>query len=118
MRTWGQANIRFQKSCSLQVDDGAGLEDGDHRFRVLTHEQGNFAKGLTRAQLADEREFSIGLTLLQAKLAFKQDPEAATGAGNVQDVSAHIGMDQLHRVEASKLLQRDAGEDGHLLQLG
>ncbi len=73
----------------------------------LPASKGNFAEGFARTMGAERGEFAIFLPLLQAQLAFEQDPESATGLIDFVEVGAGIGMDQLHRPEASKVLDSE-----------
>jgi hypothetical protein len=47
----GAGKHELPKKLFPQVNGGARLEHGNHRFRVFTHEQGDLAKGLAGAQV-------------------------------------------------------------------
>ncbi len=66
---------------------------------------------------AEQGELSVFLPLLQAQLAFEQDPESAAGLIDVVEIGAGLGMDELHRPQALKVFYGNAGEDRHFLQL-
>ncbi len=66
---------------------------------------------------AEQGEFSVFLPLLQPQLAFEQDPESPAGLIDIVEIGASLGVDELHRTEALKVLYSNAGEDRHLLQL-
>jgi hypothetical protein len=93
-----------------QENDGARLQHGNDRFRVSTHEQGNFAEGLAGGEGANHEQLSALVALLHAKLTREQNPEPAMGAGDVEKVGARFGVDQLNRAQAPKIIRRDPGK--------
>jgi hypothetical protein len=101
-----------------QVDHGARLENSNDDFRILACQQRNFTERFAGSVRTEQGEFSVFLSLLQAELAFEQNPEAATGLIDVVKIGAGLGMDEFHRPQASKVFCGNAGEDRHLLQLG
>jgi hypothetical protein len=46
IRTCRAGKHEIPKKLFPQIDNGARLEHGNHRLRILTHQQGNLAKGL------------------------------------------------------------------------
>ena len=113
----GAGKHELPEKILFQINHGAGFEDGNDHFGVLTCQQGDFAEGFSRTDGANQYQVAVFLDLLQPELAVQQYPETATRLVDLVEVGARLGMDQLRSAEAPKVLDRYAGKYRHFLQL-
>ncbi len=80
-------------------------------------QQRQLAEGISAFDLAECYIASIGLKLMNAQFAFKQDPEEMSDLTLIGDGVAGVEAELVHPVETVQLVVFQRGENGNLAQL-